>query len=318
MVRLARSAARASLKLSARVHGPRVYDHQAEAHAELGNAYRVANRPQEAEKALERARELFEQGTRPPLLEVRLLELEASLLADLGEFSPASHKLLKVLQFYDERRDLHRLGRTLVLIGLYTGYAGNLELGIRRLQESLELIDAESDPALACAAAHNLILFLVDSDRIAEARKLRLVHARHLAHPGGRINQIKFRALEGRIDAGLGRYARAEAIFREVIEGLDEAGLPILAGIDRLNLAVVLLRQGKAKEAAGVVLAAAKVFIANRIRREALQAIILLRDSFQMGTGTLGMVLEVAAFLRRLEIDPTLRFEARAWDPPED
>jgi tetratricopeptide (TPR) repeat protein len=317
-IRLARSAVKVSLQLDPKRYGAeKIYDYQAEAYAELGNTYRAADQIHKAELALDRARELFERGTRPPLLEVRLLELEACLLAHTRQFGPASHKLLKVLRFYSRHGDRHRLGRTLVLLGLYSGYAGNYELGIHRIKQSLELIDLERDPMLACAAAHNLILLLVESGRISEAKKLRMVHSRHLVNPGGRINEIKFRALEGLIDVGLGNLARAEVILREVVAGFDEVGLPILAGIDRLHLATVLLRQGKAQEATRTVCAAVEIFIIHGIQREALQAIILLRDSFEVGRGTLEMVLEVAAFLRRLEIDPDLRFEGRSWELPE-
>jgi tetratricopeptide (TPR) repeat protein len=316
MERLARSAVKVSLRLRHGVHGAeQVADYQAEAFTELGNACRAANHFEAALDVLGKARELFERGTRDPLLEVRLLEVEASLHADLRQFGVATHKLAKVLRFYRRHKDNHRFGRTLVLIGLYTGYAGNFERGIHRLEQSLKLIDAERDPGLACAAAHNLILFLVECDRIPEARKLRILYSRHLVNAGGRINQVKFRAVEACIDAGLGNHARAEAIFREVKEGYAEAGLMIPAGGIALDLAAVLLRQGKTREAKSAVLEAAQIFIAHRIQREALQAVALLRDTFEVGRGTLEMVLEVTAYLRRLEIDPALRFEGRTWEP---
>lgn len=318
MMRLARSAAKASLRLSHSAYGlEQVRDLQAEAHAELGNAYRAADHFEDAIEAMGKAREFFERGTRNLLLEVRILELEASLLADLRQYGPAAHKLLKVMRFYSQHEDFHRLGRTLVLLGLYSGYSGKHDQGIHWLEQSLKLIDPKRDPGLACAAAHNLILFLVDCDRISEAKKLRIVHSRYLVNPGGRVNQIKFRLLEGRIDAGLGNFSRAEAIFREVIESFEQVGLPLVAGIERLDLAAVLLRQGKVSEATNTILEAVKVFTTLRIQREALQAIVLLRDSFELGRGTLEMVVEVASFLRRLEIDPELRFEGRCWNLPD-
>lgn len=318
MVEFAWLAKLASETLDARRYGPKqVLDFQACAYAELGNAYRVANRPHEAKEALGHARELLEHGTGDKLLEIRLLELEASLAADCRQFGRASEKLLKVLKFYSRCSDLHLAGRTLILMGVYSGNAGAFEKAIHLLQKGLMLIDVDYDPNLACAAAHNLILFLVDSDRLEEARKLRLIHSRHLVNPGGRINEIKFRILEGRIDAGLGRFKRAETIFREVKQAFEEAGLPIVAGIEALDLAAVLLRQGKTVEATTVGLEAADTFIRHRIQREALQAVILLRDSFREHTATVEKVEEVARFLRRLEVDPALRFEGRAWETGE-
>jgi tetratricopeptide (TPR) repeat protein len=292
----------------------RVTDFQARAYAELGNAYRVANQPHEAGINLSRARQLFERGTRDEFLEIRLLELEASLAADRCEFGRASASLLKVADFYSRSDDAHLVGRTLVKLGLYAGYAGNSEKAVGLLEKSLALIDAKRDPSLACAAAHNLVLSLIESGRFPEAKKLRFLHAQHFLNGAGRINEVKFRILEARIDTGLGRYSRAVSIFHEVVAGLEEAGLSILASIERLHLAVALMAQGKAEEAFAVILEAAEIFACLDVQREALMAVSLLRDAVEMETATLEMVEEVAKFLRRIDIDPTLRFEGRSWE----
>jgi tetratricopeptide (TPR) repeat protein len=316
MVHLAWLAKVVSQRLDPRQFGglARVFDFQARAQAELGNAYRVANQLHEAIHAMGRARQLFERGTRNEILEIRLLELEASLAAGQRQFGRASADLLKVADFYSRYNDAHRVGRTLVKLGLYAGYAGDHEKGVGLLEKSLDLIDSKQDPDLACAAAHNLILFLAESGRFREAKMLRLLHARHLLNAGGRINEVKFRVLEARIDTGLGKYSRAASIFREVIAGFEEAQLPILASIERLHLAVALMAQGKAAEASSVILEAAEIFTRLDIQREALQAVILLRNAVEMETATLEMIEEVARFLRRIEIDPAIRFEGRAWE----
>jgi hypothetical protein len=315
MVLLASLAVQLSLRLDPVACGGRkgLLDEQAEALAELGNAHRVANHFQDADQALVQARRLFEKGTRRDLLEIRLLGFEASLLGDCREFVPAMAKLKQVLEFHTRNRDRHLAGRALIAIGVYSGYAGNHEMAIWQTRQSLELIDAKRDPVLAFNAAKNLIVFLVEAGRIPEAKRLRFAYSRHLANPGGRIGEIKLRALDARIEAGLGRYQRAEAICREVIEGFVQLDLPIMAGVVALDLAAVLLRQGKGTEAAGTVLDAAEIFIAHGIRREAVTGIIMLRDAFRADAGTLAMVEEVAAFLRRLETGPASRFEAHAW-----
>ena len=317
MVELAWCAAKVSRTLDPRRYGPAlVWDFQALAFAGLGNAYRVADRLQEAAQELGHARQYFELGTRDAALEVRLLELEASLAADRRQFGRAASSLVKVLRFHERRRDLHLAGRTLILMGLYAGYAGDFEKGIEQMQQGLAQVDAERDPVLACAAAHNLILFLVDSGRFPEARKLRLVHSRHLMNPGGRINEIKFRDLEGRIDLGLGNYARAEAVFREVRIDLEAVGWSEESAIAALDLASALLAQGKDGEATRVALEALETFTRLEIQREALQAVILLRNAFEMREATRAMVEEVARFLQWIEIDPALRFAGQAWEGP--
>jgi tetratricopeptide (TPR) repeat protein len=319
MVHFAWLALGASKQLDPRQYGvEQVLDFQTRAQAELGNAYRAANRPQEASNALARARHLFERGSREKLLGIRLVELEASLSADLRNFGRAAFKLLEAFEFHCQNGNIHLAGRMLVKIGLYSGYAGNFEQSIRLLKKSLGFIDPKQDPMLACAAAHNLILSLADSGRFREAKKLRVVYSGHLVNTGGRINEIKFRVLEARIDAGLGNYPRAESIFREAIEGLDQAGLPILSSIERLNLSATFLAQGKSNEAAAVAFEAADIFTLLDIRREALEAMLLLRNAFEMKKATLEMIEEVAGFLRRIDLDPTLRFEGRAWEGPDN
>jgi hypothetical protein len=81
-----------------------------------------------------------------------------------------------------------------------------------------------------------------------------------------------------------------------------------------LHLAVSLLYQGKAEAAEQTVSEAVEIFSMHRFEREGLQAVILLRDAFRMQNATLEKALEVAEFLRRLAYDPSLRFEARAWE----
>jgi tetratricopeptide (TPR) repeat protein len=318
MVDLAVLAAQVSKRLDPRRYGAeRVADFQAQAHAELGNACRVSTRLSEAAIHFSNARRFFENGTHDEILEIRLLDLEASLAADLRQFGRASDYLLKVLKYHSQVGDFHLTGRTLVKLGLYSSYAGDFDKGIDRLKKALTLIDAKRDPELACAAAHNLILSLVDSGRFPEAKKLRLVHARHLATPGGRVSEVKFRALEGRIDSGLGNHKRAEAIFREVAEDFATLGLLIPSGIASLNLAATFLAQGKAAEGKTVALEAAKTFLSLKIQREALEAVILLRNSFEMQTATIEKVEEVAHFLLRFQVDPAVRFEGRAWEGAE-
>jgi tetratricopeptide (TPR) repeat protein len=318
MVEFAILAAQVSKLLEPRQYGAeRVADFQAQAYAELGNACRASDRLHEAGLYLANARRLFENGTREEILEIRLLELEASLAADMRQFGRASAYLLKVLEYHRQQGDAHFAGRTLVLMGLYAGYAFDFDKGVDLLEKGLTLVNAQRDPGLACAAAHNLILSLVDSGRFGEAKKLRLVHARHLTTPGGQVNDIKFRALEGRIDSGLGNHQRAEGIFREVAEGFTSLGLFIQAGIASLDLSASLLAQGKTAQGAAVALEAAKTFLSLEIQREAFAAVILLRNSFEMETVTREMVEEVAGFLRRIEIDPALRFEGRSWERPD-
>ncbi|HYX22817.1 MAG TPA: hypothetical protein VFC23_01600 [Thermoanaerobaculia bacterium] len=317
MVQFAWLAAQVSLKLDPRRHGPaQVSDFQARAHAELGNAYRVADQLHEAGDILARARGFFERGTHDEALEARLLELEAALAADCRQFGRASRDLLKVLRFYNRHRAFHLSGRVLIKIGLCAGYAGDTEKAIRLLGQALTLVDGSRDPGLEYAARHNQVTFLVDSGQFHEAEKKLFLLRPLCEHAGGRLNLLRFRWEEGRIAAGLRRFRRAEAAFRTLRPEFEEVERPYDGALVSLHLAAALLAQGKAAEAAGVVFEAAETFNALQIEREALQAVILLREAFRAQEATLAMVEEVAGFLRRITIDPALRFEGRSWEDP--
>jgi hypothetical protein len=123
------------------------------------------------------------------------------------------------------------------------------------------------------------------------------------------VNRVRLQELGGRIEAGLGRPDRAEAIFREAKQEFEALERPYLASIVGLDLSAVLLAQDRPDEAAEVVLKAHKVFNALRIKREALAAVLVLSHVIQRGQATAQMAEEVAAFLRRLERDPNARFE---------
>jgi tetratricopeptide (TPR) repeat protein len=315
MVQFAWLAAQISLKLDPRRYGPaRVSDFQAQAYAELGNAYRVVDQLQEAGDCLSRARGFFERGTQDRAREMRLLELEASLAADCRQFGRASVYLLKVLEFYNQQRDFHLSGRVLVKMGLYAGYAGDAEKAIRLLEKGLALVDGKRDPSLEYSARHNQVTFLIDCGHFREAEKKLFLLRPLCQHAGGRLNLLRFRWEEGRVAAGLQRFSRAEAVFRTLKPEFEEVDRPYDGALISLHLAAVLLAQGKSGEAMQVVLEAAETFKGLQIQREALQAVILLRNAFKVREATLAMVEEVAGFLRRIEIDPALRFEGQSWE----
>ena len=315
MVQLALLAVQCSEQLDARRYGvEQVHDFKCRAQAELGNAYRVIDQFDRAQALLAQARLLFELGTRNEILEVRLLSLEASLDADLRRFRAACVGLAKICKFHLDNGDEHLAGRALVQQGLYTSNAGNDVEALGLLTQSLELIDAQQEPTLAYAARHNILMLLVDCGRFREAERELFLLRPTQHHAGGRINQLRFRWEEGRIDAGLGRSERAEKAFREISASFLEVNRAYDSALASLDLAAVLLAQRKAREAEEVVNAASRTFVALRVEREALMAVIMLRETFEMRIATQAMVEEVARFLRRFENDPDARFEGKAWE----
>lgn len=310
MIFFARLALECAEQLDARKYGGKeVLDFQCRAQAELGNAYRASDQLANAEAALGHARRLFELGSRNQELENHLLNLEASLDGDCRRFRAACLKLDKIAQNYRRNGDSHSVGRALIRRAVYVANSGNPDEALHILQESLSLIDKDRDPSVAYAARHNQITFLVECRRFDEAEK-RLFLLRPLQrYSGGRINRLRFRWEEGRIDAGLERTERAEGILREVAEGFSEINRAYDSALASLDLAAVLLAQRNAREATEVVTAAYSTFSGLRIEREGLVAVLMLRTACEMRVATRGLTEKIASYLRRLENDPHAELE---------
>jgi tetratricopeptide (TPR) repeat protein len=282
-------------------------DLQARAWAELGNARRVSDNLPAAEGALARALRHSSAGTGDPLLLARLMDLTASLYIDQRRFEDAHRLLDWVHTIYRQMGDLHAAGRALISQGISAGYALEPERALQCLLEGMRQIDPGRDPKLVMAAVHNLLWCLVDCGQIAEARAL-LGYARDLyAAQGEPMDELKARWLKGRIAAALGDDEGAERAFRRIREELQNVELPYDAALVSLDLAAVWLRQGRTVEIKRLVNELIAIFQAHRIRREALGALLVLKEALQQDRATAALIRTVTAELFRLERFPTLK-----------
>jgi len=305
MVQLAEEAVKQAQSLVAREIGvPQRADLLGRTWAEMGNALRVADRYQDAEEALSKARQLSEQGTGDEFLEIRITELEASLAADRRELDVAQVKLTRVFRFYRSRRNQHLAGRTLILKGLYTDYAGCEDEAIRLLRQGRAMLDPACDPDLHHCAVYNEMLCLLGAGRYAEARQLRMEGSRELSWGEDRVNELRLQAIDGCLDVADGKLAQAEAVFREVKQGFLELNRSYLAALASLELAGALLRRGRWVEAKDEALEAIAMFKALRIEVEAYASVLVLRESFELRMVTPALLHEIAGPLRRAERDP--------------
>jgi tetratricopeptide (TPR) repeat protein len=303
MCHLASVAVTVAEGLDSEVHGgAAVKDRQARAWGELANSYRVGDRLHEAEQAFGAAFSLARQGTGDPRLRMRLLDLEASLLGTQREFDLALPRLTALSELHHEAGDPHQEGRALVSKALYTFYSGSALEALRINSEALRLIDMDRDPSLAAIAAKNQSLFLVECGRYREARKI-LFKSRARFAAMGHIVRLRLRGIEGRIDYGVRRYESAEAAFREVKRGFEEAGMGFACALDGLNVAMTLMRQGRTDEAVEEVLQSAAMFEALSIHREVLGAVIFLEQEFRRRRGSLLLLESTVSYLRRKTIE---------------
>lgn len=284
-------------------------DLQCRAWIELGNAYRVADDLPAAERSLGQATQKYLEGTQDELLAARLFSVQASLLTDARRLDLAETALDLVIGIHQRRNDEHEAGRALLQKGIIAGYQGRSEDALQLITNGLQGLDEERDPRLVHLALHNQALFLLDAGQIREARiALWQARARGL-DPGGRLNELKVRWLEGRINLALGELERAEAAYREVKLGFVESRLVYKAALTGLELGAVLLRREKAEAAAEEILAAADIFMSLGINREASASVLLLRRAAEQRIVDAALIDYVASVLRRSEDSEEVRAE---------
>jgi tetratricopeptide (TPR) repeat protein len=310
-VRLARMAVTVADRLDPAVYGERQKaDFEARAWGELGNALRAADDLWEAEQAFEHAFDVLERGTGAKLLVVRLHDLHASLLGTQRRFQLAFFALDVVRNLYREAGDNHAVGRVLIKKALYLHYSGQSEEALKVNAQGLASIDEARDPELSFTAFKNHLWYSVDCGRFREAKRL-LFRNRNRVHTASRIPRLKILWLEGRIRYGLEELASAEATFLEVKQGFEEAGLGFAAALASLDAALVQMRLDRPAEAESLVTSAAALFAALGIHREALSAVMLLKEAFQRQTATTVLVERTVAFLRESENNPDASYVSR-------
>lgn len=273
----------------------------------LANGERACNDLPAAEKARVLGRALWEAGVpaEPGLLnEAWLPGLEANLRKEQRRFSEALQKIDEALDLAPrEMRAEVLLSKSNILRRLE-----DPEGSTAALLEADSWIDARQQPRLGLIVRFNLLMDLCALGRAAEGAP-RLPEVWALAEQLGEpLDLTRCRWLEGQIAAGLGRREEAAAAFREVRQVFLDYPLPYDYALASLDLALVLLEEGRTAEVRTLAQEMLAVFEAQQIHREALAALQLFCDAAKQEAATAELVRRVERFLKRVEVDPELRF----------
>jgi tetratricopeptide (TPR) repeat protein len=311
MLRLALLAKTAAENLDPTTYdAPLIADHQARAWAELGNAHRMNDELAEAEAAFDIAEERLRQGTGNLLLLAQVADLHASLLNDQSQPSDACELLSGAYELYRKVGDDHLAGRALVSKGIYTNYEGNPREALRILRQSLKLLDPERDPRLAISTTQSMLEVMVQCGELREAAEMLMKSGLRHALAGEPLSLAKLRWVEGQIFTGLKKPARAEAALSEARAGFLEHNQGYDAALVGLDLAAVLLERGKNAEVKELAADMLATFQRLGIQREAVRALDYLNRACHKQRATPRIVRHVSRFLKQLEREPQLRFQA--------
>ncbi|HEX2254403.1 MAG TPA: hypothetical protein VHQ65_14135 [Thermoanaerobaculia bacterium] len=284
------------------------FDLRARAHAQLGNVLRIASRFLDAQKAMDTARELLERGSGDPVERCRFLLLQAALHGERKRYEEAEGLLERVVVLAERTGERHLAGCALVTQGRLVQQRGDVDAAVELYGRGMERVDPSQDPRMVLVASHNLVHALVDWGRYREALD-RMDEVRALHHRlGGRLDRVRFRWLEGKVYQGLGWLARAAELYDEARQAFVEEELAYDAALVSLDLATVFSLQKKDAEVRRLAEEMLPIFQSRLLHQDALAALLFFHDAARHEAATLGVIYEVADYLRRAQQDPKLQF----------
>jgi tetratricopeptide (TPR) repeat protein len=286
-----------------------VEDLRGRAWAYVANARRVQSDFPAAEEAFAKAYEHLQRGTQDPLERAVLFDLEASLRRAQRHFATAFRLLRRAVSIFLRSSQEHRAGRSLLKMSTLHHQMGDLESAIQLLYQSLRLIDPEQEPRLLLCARHNLIDDLAEAGRFLEAQGLYRESRPLYRDFTDAWTQNRRKWVKGKISRGLGQADQAESLFLAARDGFVAEGVPYDTALVSLELATLYAAQGRTADLKRLAGEMVPIFSSLNIHREALAALAYLKQALEAERASLELVTGVAAYLRRAQHDPALRFE---------
>ncbi len=277
----------------------------------VANARRAANDLRGSDAALAKAGPLWEAGAPgdPGFFnEAMVYWIEATVRKTQRRFPEAMRRIEDALAA--DRGDLR--GKLLLTKAQILGALGGIDGSTEVLLEALPHLDEKREPRTALGVRYQLLVDLCSQGRAVEAA-LRLPQVQALAEQlGQHVDLIRVSFLGAKISAGTGRVEDAERGFEQTRRLFASHKPPL--GLDyalvSLDLALLLLKHGRASEAKTLAEQMMWIFSGQGIRPEALAALRVFCEAAKQETATEELTWRVIRFLHRSQHDPELKFEA--------
>jgi tetratricopeptide (TPR) repeat protein len=139
---------------------------------QYGNAFRIAGRYEEAEKALQRAATLpiSDQATK-----INLLEITANLYRITGRSESAIRLLTEVIEMQRSAGDSNSVARTYNLLGITCLRSGDRRRALRAYRTALDLFTADAPPDVVASTGHNILEILLEEGRLGAAASILVI-----------------------------------------------------------------------------------------------------------------------------------------------
>ena len=276
----------------------------------LANAIRVKGDFPRADATFRRSDQLWLAGAGADpgqLLDgMVLLELKASLRRHQGRFEEALDLLERAL---GASSSAEVTARILLVQSFTLKEMGDSQGAIEALEQARPLVEKHGDLRASFALEFNLSASLADAGRYVQAEALLPKVTGMAVQLGNGLDLLRCRWLRGRLAAGQGQLEKAVAELEGVAGELVVLAIAFDAGRACLDLAELYLRQGRTAEVKRLSGQMVSVFRAQQVHREALAAVILFQEAAEQERATVELARRLAAYLRRAQHDPALRFE---------
>ncbi|MES1239978.1 MAG: helix-turn-helix domain-containing protein [Acidobacteriota bacterium] len=242
-----------------------------------------------------------------------LHQVEAALNIDQKLFRDA----LKVLEKALTRADLSPecTGRLLLTQAAVLGELGREVRALEALQQAERCLGlGEKEPSVWLRLRLDQLYFLCQADRFCEADAL-LAGARELAaDEANAAERLELSWLEGRISAGLGKWAEALDILQLVRAEHLAAGHLFEAGSATLDVAVVLICQGKDSKVEEIAREMEPLSLNKKLMDVSRSTLRLFRKAVERGSLKPETVRRLAMEFRKTDTRLTRPYPIPGWE----
>jgi tetratricopeptide (TPR) repeat protein len=279
---------------------PRLQDLCGRVTYHVASAHRILGRLAEAEELFAAAAAHLRAGSGDRLLQAEWLERLSELRYVQRRHAESIQCCDAAVRLFDRPAERSRRASCLIVKALALERWGKVQDSLAVFEEALELLEKRKHLRLYVLARHNQASALIAAGRLDDAQRVvdelgPIYH--HVARTG--VFPLRVKWLHGQIAGGLGRYAEAEATFRELREAFLAEGNPLEVALASLELAVILAQTGRLQELKAVAAETAALYAGLGIQREYVGALALLQQATAADAATAGLVRGLLTQLAR-------------------
>jgi tetratricopeptide (TPR) repeat protein len=267
----------------------------------MANASRRLDDYQAAHRLFALSRSILQsEGVTDLLVYAEIDSAEAVLHLDQRRFREAEELLNQSVVLYSVAGARELSVHPLITLGLLEYTRGDFMKAIEATEFAAEFLDPERDLQLFVCARFNLALFLFESGQFRAATDALGAARKTIEQLPDTYTRLRIIWLEAKIAAALQRFEEAESALRIARDGFVEQRNGYDAALASLDLALLLMRQGRTDEVRQIAEEILPIFVTDEVDREALATLTLLADAAQQTTLAIELVEELIGRVERL------------------